>query len=81
MKTAITIILGISLLLYTSGLTITTNPFRISLPDWEKGVSLIFFALALFFNNISEHRKGYEEGKEEQIDFIYSKMKETELKK
>lgn len=81
MKTAITIILGISLFLYVSGLTITTNPFRISLPTWYRAVALILIVSGLILYSIGEYVKGYKDCQNkysEMFDRVINKLENHE---
>lgn len=80
MKTAIFIILVIAFLLYVSGLTITTNPFRISLPTWYRAVSIILFISGLLLYNLGEHKRGYEECQKKYSDRLDSLIHKLENK-
>lgn len=80
MKTAIFIISVIAFLLYVSGLNITTNPFRISLPTWYRAVALILVCAGFVLYNLGEYMRGYNEGKNAIIELMYSTMKDNEAK-
>lgn len=80
MKTAIFIISVIAFLLYVSGLKITTNPFSISLPTWYRAVALILVCAGFVLYNLGEYMRGYNEGKNDIIELMYSTMKDNEAK-
>lgn len=62
MKTTLFIIIITIFLLYVGGLTVTFNPFSVSLPKWYKVVGILLFFLSMEVYNIGEYTKGYKKG-------------------
>lgn len=70
MKTIITWILCIILLIYSSGFTIKLSPFKIILPNWMVLVGSILIIIGLFFIAVHFYRTGKAEALKELIEYI-----------
>ena len=62
MKTILFTIIFIIAILWVGELTITFNPFSISLPGWHKALGILLFFLSMTVYNIGEYTRGYKQG-------------------
>ena len=80
MKTIITLSLLTAAILYTAGLSVNFNPFKISFETPYNALGIIFFAMALGFWNYQSKLKGKEEGRKEVIELLKEMSKEADSK-
>lgn len=82
MKTILSAILLAASLLWICELTVTFNPFSVSLPAWYKIVGILFFWLSMIIytrgENAKYYNKGYQDGSEDTIDDIERRMFEMQ---
>lgn len=75
LKICIYSIILLLFVLFISNLSISFNPFKISLPDWHKGLGVVLLILGFIIYGSGEYYKGYIEGAKKGIEKVIYKFK------
>lgn len=73
----IVIVLGIILFLVLSKVSITANPFKISLPNWPLGLGFILISIGMFLIYFNGIRVGRVQGANAIIYMLKEKVEKT----
>lgn len=83
MKTALFIIVFVAAMLWLGDIHISLSPFRISLPDWYKPLSIVFFTLAMSVYVIGdkekEYKKGYNQALKDIVNVVAEEIKNDKV--
>lgn len=74
----IVIVSGIILFLMLSKVSITVNPFRISLPNWPLGLGVILISIGMFLIYFNGIRVGREQGENAIIYMLKEKVEKID---
>lgn len=74
MKTTITLIIGIILIIYIGKPSIQFNPFVFEMPNWKSSLGVVFLSISLVCFNLQSK----EDAKKEFLELLKNEINKTE---